>query len=100
MNTGIELEYKNKIIAVVSALIPEAKIYLFGSRARESYRQGSDIDLALDAGQKIEPHWRSGEVRDALRELFIPYRIDVLDIYRVDEKMRQHILENKIIWKE
>ena len=34
MNTGIELEYKNKIIAVVSALIPEAKIYLFGSRAK------------------------------------------------------------------
>lgn len=99
METGIAQEYRDKIIAVISALIPEAKIYLFGSRARGSYTQGSDVDIALDAGQKIEPSWRTGEARDAIGELFIPFRVDVLDIHRVEEKMRQHIMEHKIIWK-
>ena len=97
---SVEQEYKDKIISVISVLIPEAKIYLFGSRARGNHAEMSDIDIALDVGQKIEPHWRVGEVRDTLAGLFIPYKIDVLDIYRVSDTMREVIEEEKIIWKK
>jgi len=96
---NIEQEYKDKIIAVVSALIPEAKIYLFGSRATGKHAEMSDIDIALDVGQKIEPHWRIGEIRDTLQGLFIPYKIDVVDVYRIPDSMREILLEEKIVWK-
>ncbi len=53
MNTGITELLKDKVVAVISALVPHAKIYLFGSRARGTAGERSDIDLALDAGEKL-----------------------------------------------
>jgi len=44
----LEPEYKNKRISILSVLFPNAKIYLFGSRARGTHEQKSDIDLAID----------------------------------------------------
>lgn len=98
-NSGIKPEYKYKIIAVISALIPEAHIYLFGSRATGTYTSASDIDLALDAGKKIEPHWRVGEARDVLAELFIPYSVDLLDSHCLDRASRERIVDHGILWK-
>lgn len=96
----IKKEDKEKIIAIVSALIPEAKIYLFGSRARLTHHSRSDIDIALDAGKKIEPRYRVGELRSMLVESHIPYKIDIVDIYMTSDDMRKAILEDKIIWKD
>jgi len=47
METGIDEKTKTKVIALISALIPKAKIYLFGSRATGKFSQWSDIDLEL-----------------------------------------------------
>ena len=94
----IEEKYKNKIINVLSALFPNAKIYLFGSRARKTNREFSDIDIALDAGRPLE-NVDVGEARDMLAESNIPYKIDVLDLHSVPEEMRAIIIKEKIVWK-
>lgn len=96
---GVKPEVKNKIIAVVSALIPEAKIYLYGSRARGTYQPSSDIDLALDAGHRIEPYGRIGELKSVLSELSIIYSVDVIDLHSVSEGMRKSVDEDKVLWK-
>lgn len=95
---SINQETKDKIIALISALIPEAKIYLFGSRARETAKQWSDIDIALDAGKPIDLN-RISEVKDVLEALSIPYRVDIVDIFQVEESMKQAIMKDKKIWK-
>lgn len=95
---SINQETKNKIIALISALIPEAKIYLFGSRARGTAKQWSDIDIALDAGTPLDIN-RVSEVKDVLEALSIPYRVDIVDIFQVDETMKQAIMKDKQIWK-
>ena len=94
----LEEEFKQKIIAVLSALFPDAKIYLFGSRARGEHGRRSDIDIALDVGKKIE-RVDVGEARDMLSESNIPYQVDVVDLYGVSEKMRKNILAEGIVWK-
>ncbi|MBM3887436.1 nucleotidyltransferase domain-containing protein, partial [Candidatus Dependentiae bacterium] len=45
--------HKEKLINIILKHAPQAKIYLFGSRAREENHKGADIDLALDAGGAI-----------------------------------------------
>jgi predicted nucleotidyltransferase len=50
---NLDEKIKQKIIAVISALIPDAKIYLFGSRARGTNAGRADIDIALDAGKPL-----------------------------------------------
>lgn len=44
---------KQKIIALINALIPDAKVILYGSRARGDFAEWSDIDLALDVGKRL-----------------------------------------------
>jgi predicted nucleotidyltransferase len=44
---------KDKIIKVIEIFFPDAKIYLFGSRARGNYDVTSDIDIAIDVGRPV-----------------------------------------------
>jgi predicted nucleotidyltransferase len=89
---------KKKIIAVITALIPDAHIYLFGSRARGTNAERADIDIALDAGKEI-PIEDVGEIKSMLAESNIRYKIDIVDIYQVTDLMRNQILKEKIVWK-
>lgn len=97
--TGIDNEIKQKIIRIIEALIPQAKIYLYGSRARGTYRENSDIDLALDVGNKI-PRLDVGEVRDLLNASNIIHKIDVVDLHAVPHEMHSIILKEGVVWKE
>ena len=99
MKKNIDKNTKQKIIALVCALIPNAKIYLFGSRARSTHSQWSDIDLALDTGEKISIV-TVGEIIDVLAGTDIPYKIEVVDLNNIPEKMRTQILEEGILWKQ
>ena len=89
---------KNKIIAVISALIPQAKIYLFGSRARRTNGPRADIDIALDADHELNQR-DVYEITCMFKESFIMYDIDVVDLYQVSDLMRQQILKDKVVWK-
>ena len=95
---SINETYKQKIINLIIALQPQAKIYLFGSQATGKRVHGSDIDIALDTGKPLK---RSdvGEIRDILNTTNIPYKIDVVDFRSVPEEMRKMILKEGILWK-
>ncbi len=61
-------------------------------------RQGSDIDIAVDIGRKmtireIQDPWR---LIDALS---IPQTVDIVDMHRIPETMKQVILKEGIVWK-
>jgi predicted nucleotidyltransferase len=94
----LEEPIKQKIIAVIHALMPDAKIYLFGSRARGTARDSSDIDLALDRGTKI-PFYEIAEIKNVIEALSIPYLVDVLDMNSISDEMRTIILKEAILWK-
>jgi len=99
MNDGIDPKVKSKIIAVLNALVPEAKIYLYGSRAKGTHAQWSDIDLALDAGCKLD-QLEVGEARDMLEASNMPYKVDVVDINSVSQNLRDEILKDRVLWKK
>jgi len=97
-NTDINDATKQKIINIISALLPNASIYLFGSRARGSYQKGSDVDIALEENGPID-FVVIGELNSLFEASNIIHRIQVVDINAVSEKMRENILKDKIIWK-
>lgn len=98
MNHSLDDKTKHKIIAVISALIPEAKIYLFGSRARGTNSQFADIDLALDAGKPL-PSVDVDEAKSMLQESNIIYPIEIVDFYQISSAMQAEILKDRVIWK-
>lgn len=98
INTGIDQKDKEKIIALISALAPDAKIILFGSRARGKFSKSSDIDIALDMGDKI-PVLLIGEIIDVLNASDIIPNIEIVDFYFASEEMKELIKREGIVWK-
>jgi predicted nucleotidyltransferase len=97
-DTGINQATQDKIVGIIHALIPDCKIYLFGSRARGTYAPTSDVDIALDAGIPITPRRKVGAVQEVLKGLYTPYTIEVVDLNSVTDTMRQLILQEGIVW--
>lgn len=97
---GIEIAHKNKIIALIAALAPHASIYLFGSRARGTHRDRSDIDLALEADAPLSP-FLIGEIMDILEASNIPYKVQVVDINdkTLSSHMKTNIIQDRTVWK-
>jgi predicted nucleotidyltransferase len=96
---GLDEQTKQKIIKLLQVLFPDATIYLYGSRARGTNRDNSDIDLAIDAGKKIDT-LQIGEAKSILEGLFIPYTIDLVDMRSVSEKFRSVIEKERVIWHQ
>jgi predicted nucleotidyltransferase len=101
INTGIDEKNKNKMIALIHALAPEASIYLFGSRARGTHQKRSDIDIALEAEKPLSPYL-IGEIMDVLAASNIHYTIQVLDSNdkTLSENMKKNIMQDRILLKE
>lgn len=64
-------------IQQVFAQFPEVKrALLFGSRAKQTHRQGSDIDVAL-SGEGL--NWRTlGRIYQALDDLLLPFKFSLV----------------------
>src|SRR3990167_7931695 len=94
----IPQEKQTQIIKVIEIFFPNAKIYLFGSRAKNTHTAISDIDIAVDAGQPMGIVER-GQINSMLEALSIPQNIDVVDFQRAPEALRANILHDGIVWK-
>ncbi len=63
------------------------KVIIFGSRALETYRHGSDIDFAIWGADLNEI-----EIKMDLENLSTPYMYDVIDYNKLDnENLQKHI---------
>ena len=93
----IPAEMRVKIVGLIRVVFPEAKIYLYGSRAKGTHHDRSDIDLAIDVGQRVD-RMRVNEVRSILEATSIPYKIDLVDVHSVSESLRAIILREGVLW--
>ena len=75
MNHGLSDETVSRIRRVLSGHPRVEKALLYGSRAKGTHRQGSDIDLTLQ-GEALE-HLDLAEIDAELDDLMMPYRIDL-----------------------
>ncbi len=89
---------KKIIISVISAVIPEAAIILFGSRARGDFSPRSDIDIAVDTKKPIDIRL-IGEAREMLNASNINLKIDIVDLNQISQEMAKNILKDGKIWK-
>lgn len=69
------IKEKDTIIKLLTALFPDAKIYLFGSRARGDYKTTSDIDLAIDSKAKLSS-LDLVKAKNIIEALNIPQTVD------------------------
>ena len=90
--------YRKIIEPIIIKYAPEAKIILYGSRARGDFGQGSDIDIALDMGHIIDRRVINNIIGE-LEESKLPISFDIVDFKKVSEDMQKRILKDGIVWK-
>jgi predicted nucleotidyltransferase len=57
---------------------PDARIYLFGSRARGDASEFSDIDIAIESERPLQR--RLSEIRERIEASRLPWKVDLLEM--------------------
>ena len=96
VHDGLQPEERAKIIRLIKAIVPEAEIYLYGSRARGTFQHGSDIDIALK-GEGLT-RFNAGEVREVLEASRLPYAFDVVALAAAGDEFYQVIKDEMVLW--
>jgi len=88
---GLEHDTIAKINQVFSKFENIEKVILYGSRAKENYRKGSDIDITL-IGEKLNLNNSIYPIDEELEELNLPYTFDISIFSDIDnEDLKEHI---------
>lgn len=98
MESGTEA-YKAIILPIIIKYLPNSKVLLYGSRARQDDKPGSDIDIALDLGKKIDPTILSN-IKGDLEESNLPINYDIIDLYTASEQMQANIRKDGVLWQQ
>ncbi len=72
-----------------------AKVWVFGSRATGKAKPFSDLDLAIDAGQKLSQSDYS-DLSEAFENSVLPYKVDLVDMHNVSELFKNIIDTSKV----
>lgn len=96
MNNDFGLpDYTITAIQGVLAQFPQVgKAIIYGSRVRDTYKNGSDIDLALVAAHDVQPLnlTLQFQIDEALEELLLPYQVDLSILADIDNpRLVDHI---------
>ncbi len=80
---GLSSDHSKAILDLFACLPEDSEVWLFGSRAKGNYREGSDIDLALK-GSHVRLEHRDTVLRD-YENLFLPWKLDIVLHSQIDE---------------
>ncbi|MGZ5208165.1 MAG: nucleotidyltransferase family protein [Sulfuricurvum sp.] len=87
---GLRVDIIEKIVQTIKKNLKIQKIILFGSRAKDTYKKGSDIDISIvseDLSLK-----ELNQLKVMLDDLMLPYKIDLLDYGRISNNdLKEHI---------
>ncbi len=90
-------KYRTKLLSIIQKHVPNCTVYLFGSRAIDQERMGSDIDLALDIGMPIE-HKKILAIYHDIDKTNIPMKVDVVDIQKASKELKVDVLREGVRW--
>ena len=86
------------IINILHSYIKKGKVYAFGSRYKNNNRKFSDLDIAIDTGEKLSFEFLN-ILKDAFEESDLPYRVDIIDYNNISDKFKNIVDScNEIIY--
>ena len=98
MKFGRDKRYLDFILQVLKDNIPQkdAKFYIFGSRAKENYKEYSDVDIAVKLPDKKLSADILGKILLEFNDSTLPYEVDVIDLNAIDEKFK-NLIKNSLV---
>lgn len=90
---GLSASTLQKIRHILAQHPRVQRAVVYGSRAKGTYKPGSDIDLTLHAvpGAAID-HRELGDIEEEIDDLLLPYMVDLSVFEHIDnDALREHI---------
>ncbi|QQR49561.1 nucleotidyltransferase domain-containing protein [bacterium] len=91
--------YQDKLLEIINKHLSECSVYLFGSRARNTHREGADIDLALDCGKKLDISTLF-KIKSDIEDSTIPIFVDLVDLQDASPDLKNEIMNDRILWQK
>ena len=90
MRFGLKKTHLNFILQVLHNNIPkkDAKFYIFGSRAKGTYKEYSDIDIAVKLQNEKLSADILGKILIEFSDSTLPYEVDLIDLNAIDETFK------------
>jgi predicted nucleotidyltransferase len=76
-----------EVAGIIARYLPDARIFLFGSRAKGDAGATSDFDIAIDVGSKISLGVVA-RIKDEIDELRTLKSIDIIDLNRINPEFK------------
>ncbi len=101
MNIDLRPDYIELVQNILQKHLPEdAKVYVFGSRAKWTAKEFSDLDLAIDAGGKKLAKKILNGLKEDFGESKLPYTVDVVDLNDITPEFRKIVETQKVTMPE
>ena len=76
------------VAKILNEIVPEAEVFVFGSRAIGPAKAHSDLDLAIREKNGPVDNGDMQKLKMAFEESDLPYRVDVVDLLSVSDEFR------------
>lgn len=95
---AVDLDPKHRdiVVGLLATHVPGYEVRAYGSRVKWKARQHSDLDLAVVGAGRVR-RVALLELREALAESDLPFRVDVLDWDTIPEEFRQEINRRHVV---
>ncbi len=91
-----EKEIPLKAAEIIIKYLPDAKVYLFGSRAKGTAKPHSDFDIAIEWKEKI-PFYTMARIREELDKLPTLKSFDLIDLKIVSSSFVETVRKTGVI---
>ncbi len=96
MSLAVSEEDLRIVREILAAHLPaDAKVRAFGSRAKNTHRPYSDLDLAVKGRSPLSLA-NLADLADAFSESDLPYKVDVVDLMSADPTVREIVERDSV----
>ena len=92
----LQPEHWEIVRRILDGLLPQHEVWAFGSRARRTAKPHSDLDLAVITAEALTLD-QTAELAEAFAESDLPFKVDIVDWSRIDERFRKVIEADRVI---
>ncbi len=95
MSLAITEEQRRIVRSILTRIVPDADYLAFGSRLGHRHHRYSDLDIAVKASSTI-PLVQLSALEEAFAQSDLPFRVDIVDLYRVSPEFRRLVEGNHV----
>lgn len=92
MAIDLKPKYVVLVKTILNKYIPQAEVWVFGSRTTTQHHPYSDLDLLIRGSNPI-PLSTLGLLMEEFADSDLPYKVDLVDWHRISQEFKDSIAE-------